>query len=130
MKIVRKLITSVLALLMAAPAGVFAENRHLVPPERIAAALSEHVARQNADRRAIRETLTRPQVRELAGRMRVDLTKAIARVDTLADADLARAASVARQVDEQLVGGQNVTITTTTIIIALLVVILIIVAVK
>ena len=130
MKIVRKLVTSVLALLMAAPSSVSAESRHLVPPERLAAVLAQHIARQNGDREAIRQALARPEVREVAGRIGVDLTEAVARVDTLADADLVRAAGVARQVNEQLVGGQSVTFTTTTIIIALLVVILIIVAVK
>lgn len=130
MKIVRKLVTSVLAVLMAAPSSSFAQSRHLVPPERVAATLAAHVARQNADREAIRHALSRPEVRDVAGRFGIDLTRAVAQVDTLADAELSRAAGVARQVNDQLVGGQNVTITTTTIIIALLVVILIIVAVK
>ena len=130
MKIVRKLVTSVLAVLMTVPSSVSAQSRHLVPPEKLAAVLAEQVARQNADREAIRQALARPQVREVAGRIGVDLTSAVARVDTLADAELSRAAGVARQVNDQLVGGQSVTVTTTTIIIALLVVILIIVAVK
>jgi hypothetical protein len=129
MKIVRSLITFVLAALMAVPSPALANGQHLVPPAQLAAALAQHVERQNADRAAVREALARPQVREMAGRMGIDLDRAVAAVDTFADADLVRAANAARQVNQQLVGGQTVTITTTTIIIALLVVILIIVAV-
>jgi hypothetical protein len=129
MKIVRSLITFVLAALMAVPSPALANGQHLVPPAQLAAALAQHVERQNADRAAVREALARPQVREMAGRMGIDLDRAVAAIDTFADADLVRAANAARQVNQQLVGGQTVTITTTTIIIALLVVILIIVAV-
>jgi hypothetical protein len=129
MKIVRRVITFVLAALMAVPSSALANSQHLVPPAQLAAALAQHVERQNADRAAVREALARPQVREMAGRMGIDLDRAVAAIDTFADADLVRAANAARQVNQQLVGGQTVTITTTTIIIALLVVILIIVAV-
>jgi hypothetical protein len=58
------------------------------------------------------------------------MARVIAVADTLAGADLERAAEAARQVNEPLVGGAStVVISTTTIIIALLVLILIIVAV-
>ena len=39
MHMVKKLITLVLALLMTAPSSVFAQGRHLVPPDQLAAAL-------------------------------------------------------------------------------------------
>jgi hypothetical protein len=130
MPIVRKLITSVLTVLMMVPSQAFADGRHLVPPGKLAALLAQHVERQKADRIAIRQALSRPEVREVAGRMGLDFDRAAAAVDTMADADLVRAAHAARQVNEQLVGGQSITFSTTTIIIILLVVILIIVAVK
>jgi len=75
--------------------------------------------------------LARPEVREAAAKVGLDLSRATAAVDTLEGADLARAADAARQVDQQLVGGAStITITTTTLIIILLLVILLVVAVK
>jgi hypothetical protein len=61
----------------------------------------------------------------------LDLTRAAAAVDTMNASDLDRAATAARDVNQQLVGGAStVVISTTTIIIVLLVVIIIILAVK
>jgi hypothetical protein len=131
MQIVRKLITFTVAVLMAAPASAFADGRHMVDPTTLAAAVAEHVDQQDADRAAIREALARPQVRDMAGRMGLDVDRAAAVINTLDGADLTRAAGAARQVNQQLVGGATtVVITTTTIIIALLIIIILIVALK
>ena len=131
MQSVRKLITCVIAVLMAVPASARAEGHHAVDPAMLAAAIAEHVHQQDAERAAIREALARPQVRDMAGHMGLDVDRAVAAVDTLAGADLDRAANAARQVNEHLVGGaSSVVISTTTIIIALLVIILLIVAFK
>lgn len=128
---VRRLMTFMVALLMAASSSVFADGRHVVDPSTIAAAVAQHVQQQDANRAAIREALARPEVREMAGRMRLDVDRATAVIDTLAGADLDRAANAARQVNQRLVGGaSNVVISTTTIIIALLVAILLVVLIK
>jgi pyruvate/2-oxoglutarate dehydrogenase complex dihydrolipoamide acyltransferase (E2) component len=129
MQLLRKVLVVVLAVLMGAP-SVAADERHVLDRAALAAAVAGRAARQDADRAAVHEALARPEVRDLASRMGVDLNRAGAVVDTLSDAELVRAAGAARQINEQLVGGQgSVTFTTTTIIIALLIVILIIVAV-
>jgi hypothetical protein len=129
MQQLRRLLVVVLAVLMAAPQA-FADGRHVIDPATLAATIAQHVARQDADRDAVREALGRPEIRDIARRMGVDADRASAAVDTLADAELVRAAAAARQLNQQFVGGQrSITITTTTIIIALLIVILIIVAV-
>ena len=130
MQTVRKLITFLVAVLIAAPSASFAGQRHVVDPAAVAAAVAQQVDQRDADRAAIREALARPQVRDMAGHMGLDVDRATTVVDTLDGADLTRAASAARQVNQQLVGGATVVITTTTIIIALLIVILIIVAVN
>ena len=127
---VRKLITLAVALFMAASSTAFAQERHIVDPATLAATMARHADRQDADRAAIREALARPEVRDIAGRMGLDVDRAAVAVDTLAGADLDRAASAARDVNHQLVGGATVVLTTTTIIIILLVVILLIVALK
>ena len=70
-------------------------------------------------------------MREQAAKLGVDLSRAVAAVDTLQGSDLVRAADAARQVNDQLAGGAStITITTTTLIIVLLLVILLIVALK
>ena len=132
MQTVRKLVTFTVAVLIAAaPTSALADGRHVADPAMIAAAVAQHVDQQDADRAAIHEALARPQVRDMAGRMGLDVGRATAVVDTLAGPDLTRAAGAARQVNQQLVGGATtVVITTTTVIIALLILIILIVALK
>jgi hypothetical protein len=100
-----------------------------VNPAALAATVGEHVAKQDADRAAVREALNRPDVREVAAQTGIDLARLTAAVDTLGGEDLERAAGAARQVNESLVGGAStIVISTTTIIIVLLIIILIVLA--
>ena len=109
----------------------FADPQHVVDRSQLAASVAQHVATQDADRAAIRDALARPEVREVATAMGVDMTRVTTAVDTLKGADLERAAATARQVNDQLVGGaSNVTISTTTIIIILLLVILLVIVLR
>jgi hypothetical protein len=118
-------------LLTALSSSVHAQNRHVVRPADIAAVVDAYVSSQNADRAAIRDALERPEVRDVATRIGIDLDHVTAAIDTLSGPDLVGAASAARQVNATLVGGaSSVTLSTTTIIIILLALILIIVAVK
>lgn len=132
MPTVRQLLAAPLILLMATAAPSFADQRHLVDSSQLAATVGDHVAKQDADRAAVREALGRSEVKEVAATLGVDLTRAAAAVDTMSGTDLTRAADAARQVNQQpLVGGAStVVISTTTIIIALLIVIIIILAAK
>jgi hypothetical protein len=113
--------------LLASP--IFAQQSHVVDPTAIDEALSEHVAREEADREAISRFLQREDVRAIASKSKVDLSRVEAAVRTLEGEDLARISSMAREVEDGLAGGGNITISTTTIIIALLVLILLIVAI-
>jgi len=120
----------VVALVAGAP-QTSAQQQHAVDPSAIAQTIDRHAARHDADRAAIREALSRPEVKEIAASMGLDLGRAKASVATLDGADLEQAAGMARQVNNSLVGGaSNLVISTTTIIIILLVVILLIVAIK
>jgi hypothetical protein len=131
MRLLRKCLVVLLVLLTASSSSAYAQNRHVVRSTAIAAAVDAHVASQDANRAAIRETLERPEIRDLATRVGVDLEHVTASIDTLSGADLENAAGAARRVNEELVGGaSSVTLSTTTIIIVLLALILIIVAVK
>lgn len=130
MTTVRKFLVGPLVLLMAASSSAFAGQRHAIDPGQLAAAVSEHAARQDGDRAALNDVLARPEVRDLASKMGIDVDRAAASAATLSGADLARAADAARQVNQQLVGGAStIVISTTTIIIGLLILLLIIVAV-
>jgi len=127
MPIVRQLLILPLVLFVAASPPAYAQQQHVVAPSELATAVTDHVAKQDADRAAIAEALARPEVREVAATMGVDMSRVSAATNTLDGSGLERAASAARQVNEQLVGGaSNVVISTTTIIIVLLIIILIV----
>ena len=127
----RSLLALALAFLTVASSPAFADLQHIVAPDKLAATVADHVAKQDADRASVAEALKRPEVRQVASRMGVDLSTVDARVGTLAGADLDRAADAARQINDELVGGaSSVTIGTTTLIIILLLIILLIVAIK
>jgi hypothetical protein len=114
----------------ALPAGATAAPVHVASGEALDRLVASDVARQDADRQAIRDLLLRSDVREVASQAGLDIRKAEAAVSTLSGKDLQEAAAHARMAQEQLGGGSSVTITTTTLIIILLVVILLIVALK
>jgi len=131
MRIVRQLLALLLIVLTIPAGSAFADPQHIVDPSQLAAAVAQRVATQDADRAAIRDMLTRQEVRDLVTELGLDMTRLTAAVDTLSGADLERAAASARQADQQLVGGAStITLSTTTIIIILLVLILLIVALR
>ena len=116
-----------LSFFLAAPAA--AQDRHVVASSDLAKAVATHSAARDADRAVVQEALRHPEVRMVAAKTGLDLTRLSDSVDSLSPETLARAASAARDVNSSLVGGANtITISTTTIIIILLLIILIIVA--
>ena len=131
MTTVRKLLAFPLVAFIIASGSAYAGQQHVVSPSQLTASMADRAAAQEADRAAVREALARPEVRGVAANLGVDLNRLNDAVATMSGADLAQAASTARQVNQQLVGGAStVVISTTTIIIALLAIILIVVAVK
>ena len=131
MRIVRQLLALLLIVLTIPAGSAFADPQHIVDPSQLATAVAQRVATQDADRAAVRDMLARREVRDLVTELGLDMTRLTAAVDTLSGGDLERAASNARLVDEQLVGGAStITLSTTTIIIILLVLILLIVALR
>ena len=97
----------------------------------LADVVQQHAAKQDANRKVIHAALDRPDVRDVADRLGVDLDRIAASLDTMAPGDLEKAATAAREVnqklDERMVGGDTITISTTAIILILLVVLLIVV---
>lgn len=105
-----------------------AQEAHVADQAAIEKAISERSNEDDANREAIRELLRRPEVRELAGKVKLNLQHAETAVATLQGDELTELASLAREAESRLSGGEKITISTTTIIIGLLVLILIIVA--
>jgi hypothetical protein len=127
MRIVRRSLALVLALLMMAPTAVRAQS-HVIDRSVLEQALRERVSQDRADREAIVALLHRSEVQEIAARAGLSLTKAESAVATLQGDELRELASQARQAEDNLAGGSsNIVISTTTIIIILLIVILIVV---
>ena len=130
MKTARKLLVLPLVFLTIAVSAQ-AGQQHIVNPNQLTATMTQKVTAENADRATVHEALGRSDVRAVAATMGLDLDRLDAVVDTMQGADLEQAASTARQVNQELVGGaSSVTLSTTTIIIILLAIILIIVIAK
>lgn len=128
MRTLRQLLVGPLVLVIGLSSNAFAQQRHLVDPAALSGAVSQRAAAEDADRAAVREALARPEVRDVAAKIGLDMERVSATAETMSGDELARAASSARQVNDSLAGGASVVvISTTTIIIILLLVILIIV---
>ena len=131
MQNLRKLVVLVLVFVTGTAGSAFAgQQPHILSPSQLSEAMAAKVASRDADRAAVREALARPEVKNVAAGMGVDMNRLTASVDALDAADLGQAASTARQNKQQLGGGDaTVTLSTTTIITALLIRIMIIVSV-
>ena len=128
MRSIKQVLALLLTLMIGLSSPAFAQQRqHVVDLDALAAAVAQHAAADAADRAAVRNALGRTDVRDTAASMGLDLNRLTASVDTMSGADLERAASLARQIDQPLVGGAStVVISTTTIIIALLLIIILV----
>jgi len=129
MPILRQLLAVLLMLLTIATGSAVADERHVIDPSQLAAAMRQHVGAQDTDRAAVREALARSDVQRVAASLGIDLNRVTSSVDTLSGRELQEAAMTARQINQSLVGGAS-SISTTTIIILLLILIVLILALK
>lgn len=128
MRTMRLLLTATLIFTLAFTPSAVAQERHLVNPSVLAKTVTEQVAKQDAERAAIHQALSRPEVRDIAAKSGVDLERAHASVDTLSGSQLSRAAATAQQVNQSLVGGASVVVISTTTLLIVLLIVLVIVA--
>ena len=125
MTLVRRSLAVILAVLVSAP--VASAQQHVIGKSALDKAVHERVAREAADREAIRSLLERQDVREVARQAGLSIEKATAAVSTLQGDELRQVAAQAETVNNELAGGATtIVITTTTIILILLIVILLI----
>ncbi len=126
MQIVRKTLAVFLSLWLIAPSAG-AQQTHVADRAELDQAVAAAAARAESDRAAIRRVLARQEVKDVAARLGVDMTRADSAVRLLDGAELTQAAEYASQIEQDLAGGATtVVITTTTIIIILLIIIIII----
>jgi branched-subunit amino acid ABC-type transport system permease component len=126
MQIVRKTLAVFLSLWLIAPSAG-AQQTHVADRAALDQAVAAAAARAEADRAAIRRVLARQEVKDVAARLGVDMTRADSAVRLLDGAELTQAAEYASQIEQDLAGGATtVVITATTIIIILLIIIIIV----
>ena len=76
MTTVRMLLVFTLVLLTTSASAFADQSQHVVPTAQLAATVTDHAAAQDADRASLHEALARPQVRDVASTMGVDLSEA------------------------------------------------------
>jgi len=139
MRTFRHLLAALLVVALGVPSTAWAQTRHAVDPSAIAAALAARVAEDDGHRAAIREALTRSEVRAMAVKAGIDVDRLVLGLGTLSGRSLEQAAKAARQVNQSadapagtpLVGGAStIVISTTTVILALLLILLIVIAIN
>lgn len=114
--------------LVLCPLSTEAQERDVLSPAEMEAALGEHRTTEDADRAVLGRVLSNPSVEAQARRagLHAALDRARTRAAALEGEPLASAAAQARSLEEQLAGGQTVVMTATTIIIVLLIIIIIV----
>jgi hypothetical protein len=112
--------------LLALPAGVSAQQAHVTDRASLDRAVAERGRTSSTERESIQRLLDRPEVRDVAERYNLDISRVQAGAATLHGPDLERVAAQARAVESAFVAGDTITITTTTLIILLLLVIIVI----
>jgi hypothetical protein len=103
-----------------------AQQRHVVDPAQMRQAIADQALTDQQNRDAVIGVLQSSQVRDLAGRLGLSVTRAEGAVSTLNSAELASLAASARMADAQLAGGSStIVISVTTLLLIIIIVILI-----
>lgn len=119
----------VLSLLAVSSAEAQQAESHTISDQELRSAVDAEVQSEAADRALLQRVLSSETVQSVGEDAGLDVERAQDAAQVLEGEELARAAGLAGDVEDQLAGGQStVTITTTTIIIVLLILILLIVA--
>ncbi|MGE0447508.1 MAG: hypothetical protein AB7P99_19960 [Vicinamibacterales bacterium] len=122
---IRTLLVSVVVSSLLWSSSAIAQQ-HIVGSAELTQALAGQAATDATNREAVTRVLQHDQMRAVAGRLGLSLTRAENAVATLGSAELASLADTARAADAQLAGGANtVVISTTTLLLVLIIVILI-----
>lgn len=107
--------------------SAMAQQRHVVEPVQMRQAIADQAVRDQENRNAVLGVLQRSDVRELASRLGLSVTRAEHAVATLTSDELSRLAGPARVADAQLAGGaqQMIVISVTTLLLIIIIVLLV-----
>lgn len=105
---------------------VMAQQRHVVDPAAMRQAVAAQAATDQQNRDVVLRVLRQSQVRDVAQRLGLNVTRAEGAVSTMSSAELAELAVPARAADAELVGGANrtIVISLTTLLLIIIIVIL------
>ena len=121
--------TTVVALVVSSllwNSSAMAQQRHVVDPAAMRQAIADQAMTDQQNRDDVLGVLHHSQVRELAGRLGLSVTRAEGAVSTLDSAELASLAEQARMADAQLAGGADpIVISVTTLLLIIIIVILV-----
>jgi len=123
---IHRVVVSVIVSSLLWSSSAIAQQRHVVDPAALHQAVADQAVTDQQNRDAVIGVLQQPQVRELAGRLGLNVTRAEDAVPTLNSAELAGLAESARMADVQLAGGANtIVISVTTLLLIIIIVILV-----
>jgi len=101
-------------------------QQHVVAPAVLRQAIANQAATDQQNRKALLGVLQQSQVRDLAKRLGLDVTRAEGAVSTLTSAELAGLADQARTADAGLAGGANTIVISTTVLLLIIIIIILI----
>lgn len=105
--------------------SAIAQERHVVDPALMRQAIADQALTDQQNRDAVLSVLQSSQVRDLAGRLGLSVTRAENAVSTLTSAELAGLAGQARAANAELAGGADtIVISVTTLLLILIIVLL------
>ena len=123
---IRTIVAALVVCSLVWNSSAMAQQRHVVDPAAMRQAVADQAVTDQQNRDAVLGVLQHSQVRELAGRLGLSVTRAEGAVSTLDSVELASLAEQARTADAQLAGGADpIVISVTTLLLIIIIVILV-----
>lgn len=104
--------------------SAIAQERHIVDPAVMRQAIADQALTDQQNRDAVLSVLHRSQVRDVASRLGLNVTRAEAAVSTLNSVELASLAGQARTANAELAGGADTIVISVTTLLLLLIIVL------
>lgn len=123
---VRTVVVAVILSSLIWTPSVMAQQRHIVDPAVMHQAIADQVEKDQQNRDAVLGILQHSQVRDLADRLGLSVTRAERALSALDSTELERLAGQARTADAQLAGGANTVVISTTALLLLIIIVILI----
>jgi hypothetical protein len=123
---IRAFVTAVLIGALLWSPSAWAQQKHIADSAVLKHAVAARVAADDANRAAVRQLLSHPQVREVADTFGLTVQRAETAMASLSSAELAELAASARAVETELAGGQQVIVISITTLLLIIIIVLLI----